>query len=145
MIETLAKLVPFAVELIRVGVSSEWLSRELAENYCDDKLFQDFHLFDYEVVVAAALSLSEVVIKKQFQFAASVLAGVSLGLCLVCSGLRSDIKKLAAVDELMASARKLGMPKQLTLRECSSRASESAMFGEPSDRCQESVQVVIAR
>ena len=72
--------------------------------------------------------------KKQFQFAASVLAGVSSGLCLVYSGLRSDIKKLAAIDELMASARKLGMPKQLTLRECISRASESVMFGEPSYR-----------
>ena len=34
VIETLAKLVPFAVELIRVGVSSERLSRELAENHC---------------------------------------------------------------------------------------------------------------
>ena len=101
---------------------------------CDYKLFQDFHLFDYEVVVAAALSLSEVVIKKQFQFAASVLAGVSSGLCLVCSGLRSDIKKLAVFDELMASVRKLGMPKQLTLRECISRVSESVMFGEPSYR-----------
>ena len=134
VIETLAKLVPFAVELIRVGVPSERLSRELAEDHCSDKLFQDFHLFDYEVVVAAALSLSEVVIKKQFQFAASVLAGVSSGLCLVCSGLRSDVKKLAAVDDLMASARKLGMPKQLTLRECISRASESVMFCEPSYR-----------
>jgi hypothetical protein len=134
VIETLAKLVPFAVELIRVGVPSERLSRELAEDHCSDKLFQDFHLFDYEVVVAAALSLSEVVIKKQFQFAASVLAGVSSGLCLVCSGLRSDVKKLAAVDDLMASARKIGMPKQLTLRECISRASESVMFCEPSYR-----------
>jgi hypothetical protein len=34
----------------------------------------------------------------------------------------------------MASARKLGMPKKLTLRECISRASESVMFGEPSYR-----------
>ena len=45
VIETLAKLVPFAMELIRVGVSSERLSRELAEDHCEDKLFQDFHLF----------------------------------------------------------------------------------------------------
>ena len=130
--ETLAKLVHFAVALIRVGVSSERPAVELAENHGVEKLFQDFHLFDYEVVVAAALSLSEAVLKKQFQFAASVLAGVSSGLCLVCSGLQSDIKTLAATDELMTSARKLGMPKRLTLRECISRASESVMFGEPS-------------
>ena len=117
VIETLAKLVPFAVDLIRVGVSPELLAMELAADHGDEKLFQDFHLFDYEVVVAAALDLSEVVIKKQFQFAATMLAGVSSGLCLVCSGFRSDVKKLAATSELMASARKLGMPKQLTLHQ----------------------------
>ena len=50
----------------------------------------------------------------------------------MCSGLRSDVRKLAATDELMASARKLGMPKQLTLRECIFRASESVIFGDPS-------------
>ena len=43
-------------------------------------------------------------IRSYLVIAASALAGVSSGLCLVCSGLRSDIKKLAAVDELMASA-----------------------------------------
>ena len=134
VIETLAKLVPFAVELIRVGVSPEFLAAELAADHGDDKLFQDFHLFDYEVVVAASLDLSGIVIEKQFQFAATALAGVSSELCLVCSGLRSDIKKLADNNELLASARKLGMPKQLTLRECISRASESVMFGDPSYR-----------
>jgi hypothetical protein len=134
VIETLAKLVPFAVELIRVGVAPEFLAAELAADHGDDKLFQDFHLFDYEVVVAASLDLSGIVIEKQFQFAATALAGVSSELCLVCSGLRSDIKKLADNNELLASARKLGMPKQLTLRECISRASESVMFGDPSYR-----------
>ena len=129
VIETLAKLVPFVVELIRVGVSPELLAAELASDHGDEKLFQDFHFFDYAVVVAAALDLSEVVIKKQLQFAATMLAGVSSGLCLVCSGLRSDVKKLADTNELMASASKPGMPKQLTLRECISRASESVMFG----------------
>ena len=37
VIETLAKLVPFAVELIRVVVSSERLAVELAEDHCDEK------------------------------------------------------------------------------------------------------------
>ena len=134
VIETLAKLVPFVVELIRVGVMPEFLASALAEDHEDDKLFQDFQQFDYEVVVAASLDLSEIVIKRQFQFVAAELSGVSSELCLVCSGLRSDIKKLADTDELMASARKLGMPKQLTLRECISRASESVMFGDPSYR-----------
>ena len=35
---------------------------------------------------------------------------------------------------MIASARKLGTPKQLTLRECISRASEFVMFGDPSYR-----------
>ena len=34
----------------------------------------------------------------------------------------------------MASARKIGVPKQLTLRECISRVSESVMFADPSYR-----------
>ena len=110
VIETLAKLVPFVVELIRVAVSPESLAVELAADHGDEKLFQDFHFFDYEVVVAAALDLSEVVIKKQFQFAATILAGVSSGLCFVCSGLRSDVKKLADTNALMAPARNLGTP-----------------------------------
>ena len=83
VIETLAKLVPFVVELIRVGVSHEFLASALAAVFGDDKLRQDLHMFDYEVVVAASLDLSEIVIKKQFQFVAAELAGFSSGLCLV--------------------------------------------------------------
>jgi hypothetical protein len=85
VIETLAKLVPFVVELICVGVSPELLhvASVVAADFGDDKLFQDFHMFDYEVVVAASLDLSEIVIKKQFQFVAAELAGFSSGLCLV--------------------------------------------------------------
>ena len=77
VIEALAKLVPFAVELFRVGVSPEFLASELAADHGDEKLFQDFHMFDYEVVIGASLDLSEIVTKKRFQFAASELAGVS--------------------------------------------------------------------
>ena len=95
--ETLAKLVPFAVELIRVGVSPEFLASALVADFGDEKLFQDFHMLDYEVAVAANLDLSEIVIKKQSQFVAAKLAGVLSGLCLVCFGLRSDIKDPAAV------------------------------------------------
>ena len=73
-------------------------------------------------------------VEKQIKFAAAELSGMSSQLSLVCSGLRSDIKACAEVDELMASARKVGLPKQLTLRECISRASESVMFADPSYR-----------
>ncbi len=88
----------------------------------------------YELFVNEGLDQAGIMIEKQFQFADTALAVVPSELCLLCSGLRCDIKKYADVDELMASARKLGMPKQLTLRECISRASESVMFGDPSYR-----------
>ena len=136
VIETSAKLVPFAMDLFCVGVSPESLASALAADFEDEKLFQEFHMLDYEVNVAASLDLSEIVIKKQFKFVAAKLAGFSSGLCLVCSELRSDIKQFANTDALFISARRLGMhmPKQLALRECISRASESVMFGDPSDR-----------
>ena len=134
VIETLAKMVPSAVELTRTGVAPELLASVLAVNHEDNRLFQDFQQFDYEIVVAASLDLSTIVIEKQIKFAAAELSGVSSQLSLVCSGLRSDIKAYAEVDELMASARKIGLPKQLTLRECISRASESVMFVDPSYR-----------
>ena len=134
VVETLAKMVPSAVELTRTGVAPDLLASVLAVNHEDDRLFQDFQEFDYEVVVAASLDLSSIVVEKQIKFAAAELSGVSSQLSLVCSGLRSDIKAFAEVDELMASARKIGVPKQLTLRECISRASESVMFADPSYR-----------
>ena len=132
VIETLAKMVPSAVELTRSGVTPDLLASCLAVHHKDDCLFQDFQLFDYEVVVAASLDLSAIVIEKQVKFAAAELSGVSSQLSLVCSGLRSDIKVFAEVNDLMASARKVGWQKQLTLRECITRASESVMFADPS-------------
>jgi hypothetical protein len=63
VIETLAKLVPFVVELIRVGVSLELLAVELAADHGDEELFQDFYFFDHEVAVAAGLDLEVVIMK----------------------------------------------------------------------------------
>ena len=125
-------MVPSAVELTRSGVTPDLLASCLAVHHKDDRLFQDFQLFDYEVVIAASLDLSAIVIEKQVKFAAAELSGVSSQLSLVCSGLRSDIKAFAEVNDLMASARKVGWQKQLTLRECITRASESVMFADPS-------------
>ena len=42
VIETLAKMVPSAVELTRTGVAPELLASVLAVNHEDDRLFQDF-------------------------------------------------------------------------------------------------------
>ena len=134
VIETLAKMVPSAVELTRSGVTPDLLASCLAMQHKDNCLFQDFQLFDYEVVIAASLDLSAIVIEKQVKFAAAELSGVSSQLSLVCSGLRSDIKVFAEVNDLMASARKVGWQKQLTLRECITRSSESVMFTDPSYR-----------
>ena len=127
-------MVPSAVELTRTGVAPDPLASVLAVNHEDDRLFRDFQQFDYEIVVAASLDLSTVVVEKQIKFAAAELSGVSSQLSLVCSGLRSNIKAFVEVNELMASARKVGLPKQLTLHECISRASESVMFADPSYR-----------
>jgi hypothetical protein len=150
-VDELSALVPIAVGWIRQGCPDEDLSHRFMSGlhefpeHCDDRRVSvdtfSFSKFDFDIVASAATGLAEFVVSKQRERGVASLSSDLSKMALVCSGLHRDVKQLATCDgcccskvgcDFAAEARKIGVKKQLTLRESLLRASRSVMFEDPS-------------